>query len=109
MRCIYDHLYYMQTQSEITLADNADKLHNQSRLPNLFKYVPNSLNIQNIYVLSNYMNNQLKAKIEQVASQSKIFIRDKSKIERFFETRRFQKTSAQSNLWTTKTIRNGIT
>ena len=85
MRCIYDHLYYMQTQSEITLADNADKLHNQSRLPNLFKYVPNSLNIQNIYVLSNYMNNQLKAKIEQVASQSKIFIRDKSKIERFLE------------------------
>ena len=85
MRCIYDHLYYMQTQSEITLADNADKLHNQSRLPNFFKYVPNSLNIQNIYVLSNYMNNQLKAKIEQVASQSKIFIREKTKIERFLE------------------------
>ncbi len=85
MRCIYEHLYYMQTQSEITLADNADKLYNQSWLPNLFKYVPNSLNIQNIYVLSNYMNNQLKAKIEQVTSQSKIFIRDKSKIERFLE------------------------
>ena len=30
MRCIYEHLYYMQTQSEITLADNADKLYNQS-------------------------------------------------------------------------------
>ena len=85
MRCIYDNLYYMQTQSEITLADNADKLHNQSRLPNLFKHVPNSLNVQNIYVLSNYMNNQLKAKIENVASQSKIFIKDKTKIERFLE------------------------
>ena len=85
MRCIYDNLYYMQTQSEITLADNADKLHNQSRLPNLFKHVPNSLNVQNIYVLSNYTNNQLKAKIENVASQSKIFIKDKTKIERFLE------------------------
>jgi len=85
MRNIYDGLYYVQTRTEINEAGDADKLHNQSRMPTLFKYIPNSLNVQNIYLLNNFMNNQLKNKIEQVAAQSKIFVRDKSCLERFLE------------------------
>ena len=85
MRTVYDGLYYIQTRAIIEQADDTDKLHNQSRLPNIFKYIPNSLNIQSVYLLNSYMNTQLKNKIEGIASQSKIFIREKTNCERFLD------------------------
>ena len=85
MRTIYDGLYYIQTRAILQQADDTDKLHNQSRLPNPVKYIPNSLNIQSIYLLNSFMNTQLKNKIEGIASQSKIFIREKTNCERFLD------------------------
>lgn len=83
MRTIYDGLFYLQTQSIIDQAQNADKLHNQSRLTSIRQYIPKSLNVKSVYLLNNYMNTQLKNKIEAVASQSKIYIKEKTWLERF--------------------------
>ena len=85
MRRIYDGLYFFPTLTEVEKGNRDDKLGNQSRFVNVFKYVPNSLNVQNTYQVKKFMNHHLKTKIEQATIQSKIFIKKKTLKERFFE------------------------
>ena len=85
MRRIYDGLFFFPTLTEIEKGIRDDKLGNQSRFVNIFKYIPNSLNVQNTYQVKKFMNHHLKTKIEQATIQSRIFIKKKSFKERFFD------------------------
>ena len=85
MRQIYDGLYFYPTLQEINKGNQYDRLQNQANFYNIFKYVPDSLNTKNIYEMNKFMNSHLKEKIEQVTMQSKLLVKEKSLIERFFE------------------------
>ena len=85
MRDIYDDLYYIEVNQEINAAEENDRAGNQSRYPIFFRYIPKKLDVDKYYHLNNYMNTQLKNKIQQVASQSKIFVKERSLLERFLQ------------------------
>ena len=85
MRQIYDGLYFYPTLQEINKGNQYDRLQNQANFYNIFKYVPDSLNTKNIYEMNKFMNSHLKEKIEQVTMQSKLLVKEKSLVERFFE------------------------
>ena len=77
MRTIYDGLYIIQTESMLVKGVNAKKYFKRSKLGmRLFKTFLNYEKDQTM--LDNYMNNQLKSKIDIVALQSRNYIRDKS-------------------------------
>ena len=85
MRKIYDGLYFLPTIQEIEKGNQYDAIQNQAKFRNIFKYIPNYLKTGNIYQFNKFMNNHLKTKIEQATMNSKLLIRDKSLLERFFE------------------------
>ena len=85
MRQIYDGLYFLPTLQEIEKGNQYDRIQNQAKFINLFKYIPDSLHTGNIYEINKFMNNHLKEKIEQVTMQSKLLVKEKSLCERFFE------------------------
>ena len=85
MRDIYDDLYYIEVNQEINAAEENDRAGNQSRYPIFFRYIPKKLDVDKYYHLNNYMNTQLKNKIQQVASQSKIFVKERTLLERFLQ------------------------
>ena len=85
MRQIYDGLYFFPTLQEIDKGNQYDRIQNQAKFLNIFKYIPESLHTGNIYEINKFMNNHLKEKIEQVTMQSKLLVREKSLCERFFE------------------------
>ena len=85
MRDIYDDLYYIEVNQELNAAEENDRAGNQSRYPIFFRYIPKKLDVDKYYHLNNYMNTQLKNKIQQVASQSKIFVKERTLIERFLQ------------------------
>ena len=85
MRQIYDGLYFLPTIQEIDRGNQYDQIQTQAKFRNIFKYIPDSLRTANIYQINKFMNNHLKAKIEQVTMQSKLLIKDKNMCERFFE------------------------
>ena len=81
MRTIYDGLYIIQTESMLAKGVNARKYFKKSRLGNrLFK---NFLNFEKDQtLLDNYMNNQLKSKIDIVTSNVIQNIKDKDFLQR---------------------------
>lgn len=81
MRTIYDGLYIIQTESMLAKGVNAKKYFKKSKLGNrLFK---NFLNFEKDQtLLDNYMNNQLKSKIDIVTSNIKQNIKDKEFIQK---------------------------
>ena len=85
MRKIYDGLYFLPTIQEIDKGNQYDQIQNQAKLRNFFKYIPNTLKSANIYQINKFMNNHLKTKIEQVTMQSKVLVKDKTCLERFFK------------------------
>ena len=85
MRQIYDGLYFFPTLQEIDKGTQYDRIHNQAKFINIFKYIPESLHTGNIYEINKFMNNHLKEKIEQVTMQSKLLVKEKSMCERFFD------------------------
>ena len=85
MRQIYDGLYFFPTLQEIDKGSQYDRIQNQAKFLNIFRYIPESLHTGNIYEINKFMNNHLKEKIEQVTMQSKLLVREKSLCERFFE------------------------
>ena len=85
MRKIYDGLYFLPTIQEIDKGHQYDQIQSQAKFRNFLKYIPNSLKTGNIYQINKFMNNHLKAKIEQVTMQSNLLIKEKSMYERFFE------------------------
>jgi meckelin len=85
MRQIYDGLYFFPTIQEIDKGNQYDRIQNQAKFMNIFKYIPDSLHTGNIYEINKFMNNHLKEKIEQVTMQSKLLVKNKSLCERFFE------------------------
>ena len=70
MRQIYDGLYFFPTLQEIDKGKQYDRIQNQAKFVNVFKYIPESLHTGNIYEINKFMNNHLK---------------EKSICERFFE------------------------
>ncbi len=85
MRTMYDGLYGLQSETMILSAQNRDKLANQSRIVNLLRHLPKSLQIDKIYKLKTYMNAELKEKIQKVSSQPQRYIRDKTMLQRFLD------------------------
>ena len=81
MRTIYDGLYIIQTESMLAKGVNARKYFKKSRLGNrLFK---NFLNFEKDQtLLDNYMNNQLKSKIDIVTSNVIQNIKDKDFLQK---------------------------
>ena len=82
MRTIYDGLYIIQTESMLAKGVSSKKYFKRSRLGmRLFR---NFLNYEkNETLLDNYMNNQLKSKIDLVSSNIMQYIKDKSFLQRF--------------------------
>ena len=85
MRQIYDGLFFLPTIQEIDRGNQYDQIQNQAKIRNFLKYIPDSLRTGNIYLMNQFMNKHLKAKIEQATMQSRLLIRDKNMCERFFE------------------------
>ena len=61
MRQIYDGLYFFPTLQEIDKGKQYDRIQNQAKFVNVFKYIPESLHTGNIYEINKFMNNHLKA------------------------------------------------
>lgn len=85
MRTMYDGLYGLQSETMILSAQNRDKLANQSRIVNILRHLPKSLQIDKIYKLKTYMNAELKEKIQKISSQPQRYVREKTYLQRFFD------------------------
>ena len=85
MRQIYDGLYFFPTIQEIDKGTQYDRIQNQAKFWNIFKYIPESLHTGNIYEINKFMNNHLKEKIEQVTMQSRLLVKTKGMCERFLD------------------------
>ncbi len=83
MRTIYDGLYIIQTESMLAKGVNPKKYFKKSKLGmRLFR---NFLNYEKDQTfLDNYMNNQLKTKIDIVSSNIIQYIKDKTFLQRIF-------------------------
>jgi meckelin len=81
MRTIYDGLYIIQTESMMIKGVNAQNYFKKSKLGRrLFR---NFLNFEKEQtLLDNYMNNQLKSKLELVSSNVMMYIKDKTFCQR---------------------------
>jgi len=81
MRVIYDGLYIIQTESMMFKGVNSENYFKKSRLGRrLFR---NFLNFEKDQtLLDNYMNNQLKSKLELVSSDVRRYIKDKTFCQR---------------------------
>lgn len=81
MRIVYDGLYIIQTESMLVKSTNIRNYFKKSRIG--MKLFKNFLNYEkDRTMLDNYMNNQLKNKINILAISPKDFIRDKSFIQK---------------------------
>jgi meckelin len=85
MRTMYDGMYGLQSETMILSAQNRDKLANQSRIINILRHLPKSLQIDKIYKLKTYMNAELKEKIQKVSSQPLRYVREKTNLQRFLD------------------------
>ena len=83
MRTIYDGLYIIQNESMLAKKVNTKKFFRRSKLGmRLFR---NYLNYEKDQtMLDNYMNNQLKTKIDIVSSNIMQYIKDKTILQRIF-------------------------
>ena len=81
MRIVYDGLYIIQTESMLVKSTNIRNYFKKSRIG--MKLFKNFLNYEkDRTMLDNYMNNQLKNKINILAISPKDFIRDKSFLQK---------------------------
>ena len=81
MRTIYDGLYIIQTESMMIKGVNAQNYFKKSKLGRrLFRNFINFEKDQTL--LDNYMNNQLKSKLELVSSNVMMYIKDKTFCQR---------------------------
>ena len=81
MRTIYDGLYIIQTESMLAKGVNTKKYLKKSKLG--LKLFKNFLNFEKDQtMLDNYMNNQLKSKIDIATSNVIQYIKDKSFLQR---------------------------
>ena len=81
MRTIYDGLYIIQTESMLAKGMNSNKYFRKSKLGmRLFRNFLNYEKDQTL--LDNYMNNQLKTKIDIVSSNIIQYIKDKTFLQR---------------------------
>jgi hypothetical protein len=53
------------------------------RIVNFIRALPKSLQLDKIYKLKSYMNNELKERIQNVSNQPGKYIREKSNLQRF--------------------------
>ena len=83
MRTIYDGLYIIQTESLMVKGVNKNNYFKKSKLGRrLFK---NFINLEKDQtMLDNYMNNQLKNKLELISSNTMAYIKDKTFCQRIF-------------------------
>jgi meckelin len=82
---MYDGLYGLQSETMILSAQNRDKMANQSRIVNLLRHLPKSLQIDKIYKLKTYMNAELKEKIQKISAQANKFVKEKTNMQRFLD------------------------
>ena len=81
MRTIYDGLYIIQTESMMIKGVNSENYFKKSKLgKRLFRNFINFEKDQTL--LDNYMNNQLKSKLELVSSDVRRYIKDKTFCQR---------------------------
>jgi len=81
MRIVYDGLYIIQTEAMLVKSSNIRTYFKKSRIG--MKLFKNFLNYEkDRTMLDNYMNNQLKNKINILAISPKDFIRDKSFLQK---------------------------
>ena len=81
MRTIYDGLYIIQTESMLAKGVNAKKVLSKTKIG--LKLFRNFLNYEKDQtLLDNYMNNQLKSKIDIVSSNTLQYIKDKTLLQR---------------------------
>ena len=85
MRTIYDGLYLLQTESMLAQSSKSqDRFKKKSKLG--YKLFKNYLNQEkNSSLLENYMNNQLKNKIDIISSSASQYIRDKPCCQKFLD------------------------
>jgi hypothetical protein len=69
----------------ILTAQTRDKMSNQSRLNNPLKALPKTLPVDKIYKLKNYINSQLKEKIQKIGNSPSQFIKIKTQLQRFLD------------------------
>jgi hypothetical protein len=69
----------------ILTAQTRDKMSNQSRLGNPLRALPKTLPVDKIYKLKNYINSQLKEKIQKISNSPSQFIKNKTQLQRFLD------------------------
>lgn len=85
MRKSYDGLFAMQAETMFSTAETKDKMINQSRMNNIFKVLPKNFPFKFILNLKEFMNSELKDKIQKVSNQPTKYVLSKTTFQRFFD------------------------
>lgn len=85
MRKSYDGLFGMQAETMFSTAETKDKMINQSRLNNIFKVLPKNFPFRFILNLKDFMNSELKEKIQKISNQPAKYVLNKTLGQRFFD------------------------
>ena len=80
MRMTYDGLYYLQTEAMLAQNRKEDKMANKRRISEIIHFLE-SKGIE-LKKFNNYMNSQLKNKIENISSNNQAYIKEKNFLER---------------------------
>ena len=71
----YDGLYYLQTESMLAQNRKEDRMVNKRRISEIIQFLE-SKGIE-LNKFNNYMNSQLKNKIENISSNNQAYIKEK--------------------------------
>lgn len=83
MRKNYDGLFAIQAETMYDTASTKDKMINQSRMTNILKVLPKNFPYKFVLLLKDFMNTELKEKIQKVSNQSNKYILNKTIWQRF--------------------------
>ena len=86
MRTIYDGLFYIQNEALLAQNQGIDlqKFIKERKLGAIFKYLP-EIEEKNFNMLSSYMNNQLRNKMDNVFKNRNVYIREKTFLQNVLE------------------------
>ena len=86
MRTIYDGLFYIQNEALLAQNQGIDiqKFIKERKLGAIFKYLP-EIEEKNFNMLSSYMNNQLRNKMDNVFKNKNVYIREKTFLQNILE------------------------
>ena len=86
MRTIYDGLFYIQNEALLAQNQGMDlqKFIKERKLGSIFKYLP-EIEEKNFNMLSSYMNNQLRNKMDNVFKNKNVYIREKTFLQNILE------------------------